>query len=165
MPASPSSRRRAIDLDALPGHNIRRLQQIAVAIFLQETEATGITPVQYAALQAVADQPPGAPSVDQRTLARIIGFDTSTIAGVIDRLEARGLLRRQASPADRRVRLLVLTDEGRAMLAKVVPGMLRAQERMLAPLPAAERAEFMRMLRTLVKANNELSRAPSEPAG
>jgi len=154
-----------LDLEALPGHFIRRLQQIAVAIFLQETEATGITPVQYAALQAVADQPPGAPSVDQRTLARIIGFDTSTIAGVIDRLEARGLLRRQASPADRRVRLLVLTDEGRAMLAKVVPGMLRAQERMLAPLPAAERAEFMRMLRTLVKANNELSRAPSEPAG
>ncbi|MFO1269655.1 MAG: MarR family transcriptional regulator [Rubrivivax sp.] len=154
-----------LDLEALPGHFIRRLQQIAVAIFLQETEATGITPVQYAALQAVADQPPGAPSIDQRTLARIIGFDTSTIAGVIDRLEARGLLRRQASPADRRVRLLVLTDEGRAMLAQVVPGMLRAQERMLAPLPAAERAEFMRMLRTLVKANNELSRAPSEPAG
>lgn len=154
-----------MDLEALPGHFIRRLQQIAVAIFLQETEATGITPVQYAALQAVADQPPGTASIDQRTLARIIGFDTSTIAGVIDRLEARGLLRRQASAADRRVRLLVLTDEGRAMLAKVVPGMLRAQERMLAPLPAAERAEFMRMLRTLVKANNELSRAPSERAG
>ena len=83
---------------------------------------------------------------------------------MIDRLEARGLLRRQASPADRRVRLLVLTEEGRAMLAKVVPGMQRAQERMLAPLPPAERAEFMRMLRTLVKANNELSRAPSERA-
>lgn len=153
----------AQDLEALPGHGIRRLQQIAVAIFLQETEATGITPVQYAALQAVANQPPGGPAIDQRTLARLIGFDTSTIAGVIDRLEARGLLRRQASPADRRVRLLVLTEEGRAMLAKVLPGMLRAQERMLAPLPPAERAEFMRMLRTLVKANNELSRAPSEP--
>lgn len=151
------------ELEALPGHGIRRLQQIAVAIFLQETEATGITPVQYAALQAVANQPPGGPAIDQRTLARLIGFDTSTIAGVIDRLEARGLLRRQASAADRRVRLLVLTDEGRAMLAKVLPGMLRAQERMLAPLPPAERAEFMRMLRMLVKANNELSRAPSEP--
>jgi DNA-binding MarR family transcriptional regulator len=153
----------ALDLETLPGHAIRRLQQIAVAIFLQETEATGITPVQYAALQAVANQPPGAPAIDQRTLARLIGFDTSTIAGVVDRLEARGLLRRQASPADRRVRQLVLTDEGRAMLAKVVPGMLRAQERMLAPLPPAEREEFMRMLRTLVRANNELSRAPSDP--
>lgn len=150
---------RPIDLDALPGHHIRRLQQIAVAIFLQETEGTGITPVQYAALQAVAD----APGIDQRTLARTIGFDTSTIAGVIDRLEARGLMRRSTAPEDRRVRQLTLTPSGHETLAQVVPGMLRAQARMLAPLPDDQRGEFMRMLRTLVLANNELSRAPSEP--
>ena len=42
--------------------------------------------------------------------------------------------------------------------------MQQAQARMLAPLPQAERAEFMRMLRTLVEANNELSRAPSDQA-
>jgi MarR family transcriptional regulator, lower aerobic nicotinate degradation pathway regulator len=42
--------------------------------------------------------------------------------------------------------------------------MLRAQERMLAPLPKKERAEFMRMLRVLVTTNNELSRAPSDAA-
>lgn len=150
----------AVDLEQLPGHHIRRLQQIAVAIFLQETEGTGITPVQYAALQTVANQP----GLDQRTLARSIGFDTSTIAGVIDRLEARGLMQRNASPEDRRVRLLTLTDEGQRLLATVLPGMQRAQTRMLAPLPEAERAEFMRMLRTLVQANNELSRAPSDSA-
>lgn len=149
-----------VDLDELPGHHIRRLQQIAVAIFLQETEATGITPVQYAALQTVAD----APGIDQRTLARTIGFDTSTIAGVIDRLESRGLMQRNASPADRRVRLLTLTDDGRRLLAETQPGVQRAQARMLDPLPAADRAEFMRMLRALVQANNELSRAPSDAA-
>lgn len=149
-----------VDLDELPGHHIRRLQQIAVAIFLQETEATGITPVQYAALQTVAN----APGVDQRTLARTIGFDTSTIAGVIDRLQSRGLMQRNTSPADRRVRQLTLTDDGRRLLAETLPGMQRAQARMLAPLPAGDRAEFMRMLRTLVQANNELSRAPSDAA-
>ena len=148
----------AVDLDELPGHYIRRLQQIAVAIFLQETEAQGITPVQYAALQTVAN----APGIDQRGLARTIGFDTSTIAAVIDRLEARGLLQRAVSPEDRRVRLLTLTAEGRSVLEAVLPGMRRAQERMLEPLPRAERAEFMRMLKQLVTANNELSRAPSE---
>lgn len=149
-----------VDLDELPGHHIRRLQQIAVAIFLQETEATGITPVQYAALQTVAN----APGIDQRTLARTIGFDTSTIAGVIDRLQSRGLMQRNTSPADRRVRQLTLTDDGRRLLAETLPGMQRAQARMLAPLPAGDRAEFMRMLRTLVQANNELSRAPSDAA-
>ena len=148
----------AIDLDRLPGHYIRRLQQIAVAIFLQETEAFGVTPVQFAALQAVHNTP----GIDQRTLARTIGFDTSTTAGVIDRLEARGLLQRNASPEDRRVRLLTLTDDGEALLAQVVPAMQRAQVRMLDPLNPAERAEFMRLLHLLVTANNELSRAPSE---
>ena len=147
-----------VDIESLPGHYIRRLQQIAVAVFLQEVGDDGVTPVQYAALQSVHN----APGIDQRTLARTIGFDTSTIAGVVDRLEARGLLLRSASPADRRVRLLGLTDAGRALLAQVIPAMQRAQVRMLDPLRPAERAEFMRLLRVLVESNNELSRAPSE---
>lgn len=147
----------AVDMDALPGYYIRRLQQIAVAIFLQETEAHGITPVQFAALQMVSN----APGTDQRTLARSIGLDTSTTAGVVDRLEARGLLQRNASAKDRRVKLLSPTGEGLALLQALVPAMLHAQQRMLEPLPARERAEFMRMLKVLVTANNELSRAPS----
>ena len=148
----------AVDLELLPGYHIRRLQQIAVAIFLQETEGHGVTPVQYAALQTVANSP----GIDQRTLARAIGFDTSTIAGVVDRLEARGLLQRNASPEDRRVRLLTITPAGRAALRVVLPGMRRAQERMLEPLPSRDRKEFMRMMRVLVAANNAMSRAPSE---
>lgn len=147
-----------LDLETLPGHYIRRLQQIAVAIFLQETEVHGVTPVQYAALQTVGQTP----GIDQRTLARTIGFDTSTIAGVIDRLESRGLMQRDASAEDRRVRLLKLTGEGHTLLEALVPYVLRAQERMLAPLPKSQRSEFMRMLRVLVTANNEMSRAPSD---
>ncbi len=148
----------SVDLETLPGHYIRRMHQIAVAIFLQEAEGHGLTPVQYAAMQTVSDTP----GVDQRTLARTIGFDTSTIGGVIDRLEARGLMQRGASPDDRRVRLLSLSDAGRALLAEVFPAMMRAQERMLEPLPKRERSEFMRMLRKLVTANNDVSRAPSD---
>jgi DNA-binding MarR family transcriptional regulator len=135
-----------LDLNSLPGHDIRRLHQIAVALFMAETEPFGITPVQYAALQAVQN----APGTDQRTLARTIGFDTSTIAGVIDRLEARGLMLRSASAQDRRVRLLTLTEAGQQLLADVTPSMLRAQARILAPLPAQERGEFMRMLAVLI---------------
>lgn len=169
MNAPSSSRSRAqrpgtasptVDLDDLPGHHIRRLQQIAVALFLQETEPLGLTPVQYAALQGVAD----APGVDQRTLARTIGLDTSTTGGVVDRLEARGLLQRNANPEDRRVRLLTLTEDGRALLEAAIPAMLRAQKRILEPLPAAERKLFMKMLRALVQANNAESRAPSDLA-
>ena len=104
-----------LDLDSLPGHDIRRLHQIAVALFMQETESFGITPVQFAALQAVHN----VPGTDQRTLARTIGFDTSTIAGVIDRLEARGLVERRADPRDRRIWRLHLTDEADPILQDI----------------------------------------------
>jgi MarR family transcriptional regulator, lower aerobic nicotinate degradation pathway regulator len=156
----PTSRTRAltVELDEQPGHYIRRLHQIAVAIFLQEAETQGLTPVQYAALQAVAN----APGVDQRTLAKSIGLDTSTTGGVVDRLESRGLLVRGASPDDRRVRLLTLTDAGQKLLRDAIPAMLRAQQRILEPLPATQRVAFVKMLRALVTANNALSRAPSE---
>jgi MarR family transcriptional regulator, lower aerobic nicotinate degradation pathway regulator len=157
MPARPRSAPH-IDLDEQPGHHIRRLHQIAVAVFMQEAEPQGLTPVQYAALQAVANTP----GTDQRSLARTIGLDTSTTGGVVDRLESRGLLQRNASPDDRRVRLLTLTDAGLALLHEAVPAMLRTQQRILEPLPPAERGEFMRMLRAVVLANNALSRAPSE---
>jgi len=145
-------------LEALPGHQIRRLQQIAVGLFMEETGAHDVTPVQFAALATVARQP----GLDQRTLARTIGFDTSTIGGVVDRLERRGLMRRQPDPEDRRVRRLSVSAAGLQLLQAVLPAMRRAQQRILAPLSAAEQAQFMRLLDRLVEANNAASRAPSE---
>jgi MarR family transcriptional regulator, lower aerobic nicotinate degradation pathway regulator len=56
---------------------------------------------------------------------RPIGLDTSTITGVIDRLETRGLMQRKASPQDRRVRLLSPTDDGQNLLRAVEPDMLK----------------------------------------
>lgn len=148
-------KRRPADLDALPGHLMRRLQQIAVGIFLDETADVGITPVQFALLFAASKQP----GMDQRTLAAQIGFDTSTIGAVLDRLEARGIVLRSASPDDRRVRLLSVTKEGEALLAAALPAMLRAQKRILAPLPAGDRDRFMKMMKVLVEANGAWSRA------
>jgi MarR family transcriptional regulator, lower aerobic nicotinate degradation pathway regulator len=152
MPADPTE----MALQALPGHLIRRLQQIAVGLFLEETAVHELTPVQFAALSAVH----AAPGIDQRTLARRIGFDTSTIGGVIDRLERRGLMQRQISPTDRRVRLLCVTESGKKLLGDVQPLMLRAQERILGPLTPADREHFMRMLQHLVDGNAGAARAP-----
>ncbi|MDX3893333.1 MarR family winged helix-turn-helix transcriptional regulator [Pusillimonas sp.] len=151
-----SSDTTAIEFNRLPGNFARRLHQISVAIFLQETEAFGITPVQFAALQSVL----ATPDMDQRTLAGAIGQDASTTTGVIDRLEARGLMQRRPSPTDRRARCLSVTDEGRKLLQAVTPAVLRAQDLLLEPLPEHERAEFMRLIAVLVDGNNGLSRAP-----
>lgn len=117
LPMPKRSAPPSVDLESLPGHHIRRLHQIAVAIFLQETESHDLTPVQYAALQTVAN----APGIDQRRLAGRIGLDTSTVAGVVDRLETRALLQRNASPEDKRVRLLTLSAAGADLLRTVDP--------------------------------------------
>lgn len=148
-----------VHLQDYPGHYIRRLQQIAVAIFLQETDQHNLTPVQYAALETVSH----VPNIDQKTLARTIGQDTSTIGGVIDRLESRGLMQRNPSENDRRVHLLSLTPEGDKVLEQVFPLVVQAQERILGPLSSKDRAEFMRIIKALVIGNNELSRAPRNP--
>ena len=146
----------SIPLSELPGHYIRRLQQIAVGVFMDETHAFGLTPVQFAALNALMAQP----GIDQRTLAAGIGFDTSTMGGVVDRLEARGWLVRQVSPEDRRARLLHVTPQGQQLLTDVADAVLKTQERILRPLPEDQQQEFLRMLKLLVDANNEASRAP-----
>lgn len=148
-----------VDVDHQPGHLIRRLHQIAVGLFVQETESLGVTPMQYAALQTVARQP----GMDQRSLSRAIALDASTTGGVLDRLEARQLIERRTSPADRRVRLLHLTPAGLTLLEQITPMMLQAQQRILAPLSASQRQQFMALLGLLVESNNDHSRAPSEP--
>ena len=148
------------ELEHYPGHYIRRLQQIAVAVFMEEVKDFGVTPVQYAALSAVLRQP----GVDQRTLARAIGLDTSTLGSVIDRLEARGLMARSNSPQDRRVRLLHVTPEGRDLLLAAEPSVLAAQQRMLDPLPADRRAQFLESLAFVVRANDASETSALEPA-
>lgn len=143
----------APDLHRMPGHGIRRLQQIAVALFMQEAGEQGLTPVQFAVLQALEAQP----GVDQKTLAQIVSFDTSTIGAVIDRLEARQLLTRSLSPHDRRVRLLHLTPDGLQQLQHAMPAVLRTQERILQPLSEQEREQFVQLLQKLCDDNHRQS--------
>src|SRR3954468_24046323 len=94
--------RDAQDIYSRPGHLIRRLQQIAVAFFMEEAAEFDITPVQYSALLAIRNHP----GIDQTTLVNIIAFDRSTIGDVIKRLANKGMIRRSTSDADRRANVL-----------------------------------------------------------
>jgi DNA-binding MarR family transcriptional regulator len=145
-----------LDPRTLPGHLARRLQQLAVALFNEELAGLGLTPVQYSALHAICKQP----GTDQKTLAQTISYDAATLGGVIDRLEARGLVVRSVSPSDRRVRLIDPSEEGLRLLDAAIPCVLQTQERLVAPLSADERAELMRLMGILIDANPELSKTP-----
>ncbi len=144
------------ELYDMPGHLIRRLQQIAVSIWLSETDASKIRPVQFAALSAIR----AFPGMDQMELSRAIAFDRSTIQDVIIRLENRGLLRRDADANDRRRRILFITEAGADVLDKMAEDNQRAQARILSPLSPEEQEVFMEMISRMVKLNNRFSRAP-----
>lgn len=141
-----------------PGYWIRRLQQIAVALFLQETTGLDITPVQYGALQTICNQP----GLDQRAIAARLALDTSTLGTVLDRMEQRGWCVRQTAIDDKRVRRLHATDAGHLMLARVLPHMEAAQARILSHLTKSEQQQFMQLLTTIVEGNNQYSRAPAK---
>lgn len=146
------------NLEQMPGHLIRRLQQIAVAVFHTEVDAVGfdMTPVQFAALVRVAENP----GIDQITLAGLIAYDRTTIAGVVDRLVQKGFLSRAVSEKDRRAKVLHMTDAGTDALSRLGPAVEKAQQVMLSGLDRQEADDFMRLLQKATEAVNDLSRAP-----
>ena len=141
---------------AAPGYLFRRMQQIAVSIFMEECKAFDLTPVQYAALIAIHTHP----GIDATRLSAVIAFDRSTLGSVIERLEAKKLIERKPSAEDKRVKLLHLTKAGGAILRDIVPWVEKAQARMLQPLKPADRKVLLGLLTQLVDLNNESSRVP-----
>jgi MarR family transcriptional regulator, lower aerobic nicotinate degradation pathway regulator len=130
----------------MPGHLIRRLQQISVARFTEECGEFSLTSVQFAALTAIGENP----GLDATRLSAIIAFDRSTIGDVLERLEGKGWIARAPSRTDKRAKTLKLTPAGRRVLDAVLPAVHRVQERLLAPLAEADRARFMTLLAQLV---------------
>ena len=143
------------DIERQPGFMIRRLHQIHAALFAEEAAGLDITPPQFGVLSVIAVQP----GLDQSAIAEEIGVDRATLASVVARLEAAGLVRRTISKADRRQKLLSLTPRGRTILARMQGPVQRAQERVLEPLPAKEREQFLKLLHRLVDGGNDHGRA------
>ena len=147
-----------MDIHTMPGHLIRRLNQISVALFMERMAQAGLTltPVQFAALSAIRDHP----GIDQATVAGLVAYDRATLGKVIDRLDARGLVARRTSPSDRRAKVLSLTEAGQALLEAARPHVTDVQPMILAGLTKAEQAQFLNLLQKATMAGNDRSRAP-----
>ena len=130
----------------MPGHLIRRAHQISGAIFTARLAGFDITSVQYAAMVAIASQP----GIDATRLSDLIAFDRATLGGVLYRLEAKGLIARQPSRQDRRVKTITLTVDGSALLETVKDRVLAAQAEMMHSLSEAEQAQFIALLKKFV---------------
>ncbi|MDH6131060.1 DNA-binding MarR family transcriptional regulator [Kitasatospora sp. MAA4] len=80
-----------------------------------------------------------------RTLADLLACDASNVTGIVDRLEARGLARREVDPADRRIKNVVLTEQGeetvRAIRAELMSSLTGLEQ-----LDDEERRTFQELL-------------------
>lgn len=144
---------KSFDFRHAPGHLIRRMHQVSVAIFMEETAGFDVTAVQFAILNALLEDP----GEDQVTLARKVAFDPATFGGVIARLEARGWVRREPDAADRRRKLLWVTEEGAEVARRMKRAVGRVQHRILGPLDEADQARLVELLDRLVSAHENVA--------
>jgi DNA-binding MarR family transcriptional regulator len=81
--------------------------------FVQIAHELGLAPQQAGALKALVEPVP------MGDLAAALHCDSSNITGIVDRLEERGLVRREPAPGDRRVKMLVLTASGERLRQEI----------------------------------------------
>ncbi|BBX35296.1 MarR family transcriptional regulator [Mycolicibacterium mageritense DSM 44476 = CIP 104973] len=87
----------------------------------------------------------------QAALADSIGADKTRIIRTLDELQRQGFIEREPDPDDRRVRLLAITEAGRAVKDAAQREIQRGEERWLGQLTAEDRAVFLRVLRQLTR--------------
>ncbi len=93
-------------------------------------------------------------------LGRELGVDAGYMSRIVRAFGQRGWVARKASPKDGRVQLLSLTPKGRAAFAKIDKTSAKQVEELLAPLPAARRAQLMSAMGGVAR---DLGATPENP--
>ena len=127
------------------GFLLRRAHQRHVALFTAAMAHVELTPTQFTALLRTVQ----AGRTTQNLLGRLAAMDPATIQGVVQRLIARGVMRRSPDPMDRRMAVLEPTEAGIALIAGVVACARKAHEMALAPLSIEERDQLLALLRKM----------------
>lgn len=143
-----SSKKSVGPLAASPSHLMHRALQLALDIYVEEIGPDGLTQRQFAVLEAVAAKA----GLTQTELVRATGIDRSTLADLVARMEARGLVERQRSTLDARAMAVRLAPAGEAALEAARPRVQAADKRILALLPKGRREAFLTVLADLAAA-------------
>jgi DNA-binding MarR family transcriptional regulator len=132
----------------------RRFAQICTAVVAETLDGEELTPLEYAVLAILSDEP----DIDQSGVAARIGVDRNTSSVLVTQLERRELIARRVNGADRRAWLLRLTKRGDELHERVRPAMRADQRRLLDALAPAERERFLDQLVRIIKANESYAR-------
>jgi DNA-binding MarR family transcriptional regulator len=127
---------------SLPSWLLGRAAARGRALVAEALAAEGLRMWHHVVLSAVRDLAP----VAQADLGRSIRLDPKDLVGILNDLQADGLVERAPDPKDRRRNLVSLTGAGERLLVRCEKAAREANDALLAPLTAAERERFTRML-------------------
>ena len=138
-----------------PSPLARRFSQICSAAMAEALEGRGITPLEWAAIIYLFDEP----GLDQTGLALRLGVDKTNVGLIIDELEKNGRVRREVHPRDGRMRTVHLTAAGTKLHDELGPELRAAQQRILQRgLSQAEANTFLNLLVRVIQANEALAK-------
>ena len=109
-------------------------------------EAAGLSYREFLVLAFAA-----ANELSQQDIARRLSIDATLVVAVVDALEERGLVERTRDPRDRRRYVLVVTAEGRQVLATTAKGAAKTEAEFLAPLTPTKRKQLHELVREVLR--------------
>ncbi len=124
---------------------LSRATKAVEARALESIEATGLCASDFAVLESLLHKGP----LPVNTIGKKLLLTSGSITTAVDRLEARGLVRRAEDPNDRRVRLVELTDDGRELIKPAFAQHKRDLDGVASALTADERTTLVNLLRAL----------------
>ena len=142
---------KALDMGVLPqllGYHLRCAQVAMFRYFNSRLANYEISPPQLGALILIEANP----GISQSAVAGALRFDRSTLVQIIDRLEGRGLVMREASAHDRRSHALKLTEAGAETLAGLKSQALDQDAELAEDLSEEERQALIGLLRRIYDA-------------
>jgi DNA-binding MarR family transcriptional regulator len=129
-------------------HLLHRVLQLALDYHAEASGPAGLTQRQYTVLAAAA----AADGVSQSDLVRATGIDRSTLADLVARMMAKGLLERERSATDARANTVRVSQGGKQALTEGGKPAARSDARLLDLLPPKKRESFVKTLTTLAAA-------------
>ena len=133
--------RAALHYPPTAGMLLAKIGRVAERWFTEALKPSELRPKHVGVLFQVRAQP-----TSQQALIESVGVDPSKLVGLLNDLEAEGLIVRRRDPADRRRHIVELSKEGRAHVAAAERAVAKVEERLFAGIDDQERAQLRRLL-------------------
>ncbi|WP_338702216.1 MarR family winged helix-turn-helix transcriptional regulator [Streptomyces sp. Q6] len=147
MPTPPSGPTAPATIRDLPSWLLGRAAARGRALVADALAEQGLKMWHHVVLGAVADLQP----VAQADLVRTVQLDPKDMVGVLNDLQAAGLVERAPDPKDRRKNAVTITEEGARLVETCARVARAANDELLAPLAPDERDRFLEMLRRVAE--------------